>query len=264
MTRALLRLALASLWLLTDPSSGLSTSEQLSEAMAQAFQVYEDRLAHMESYFGNLARQVMLQQFNSEQRTRTDGYSGVKSVRGGPHGPRNYYSNSAVGSRFMAIHDHADFVRTVGMGEINVVINGVEFTTRHNDYSLVMPSTTSTDYHATEPLPFPDVPPSVLALENVDDQIEELRQYFKAFATQDPDLRDYRPYFRANLCYMEGAWTLDKSIEEPFESDRHQLDAASWMHLQSLIRYGAYTGTKSPEENFAHLPTSIMYVNRTT
>ncbi|KAK3697272.1 hypothetical protein RRG08_051075, partial [Elysia crispata] len=30
------------------------------------------------------------------------------------------------------------------------------------------------------------------------------------------------------------------------------------------IRYNAYTGTKSPQENFAHLPTSIMYVNRTT
>ncbi|GFS23451.1 hypothetical protein ElyMa_005133400 [Elysia marginata] len=241
-----------------------STSEELSTAIAQAFKVYEDKLAQIETYFANLARQVMLQQFNSEQRIRTDGYSGVKAVRGDRHGPRNYYSKSVIGSRFIAIHDHADFVRTVGMGEINVVINGVDFTTRHNDYSLVMPSTTSTDYHDTEPLPFPDVPPSVLELENVDDQIEEMRTYFKAFATQNTTLRDYRPYFRPNLCYMEAAWTLDKNIDEPFQSDRHQLDAASWMQLQSLIRYGAYTGTKSPEENFAHLPTAIMYVNRTT
>ena len=47
-------------------------------------------------------------------RIRTDGYSGVKSVRGGAHGPRNYYSKGVIGSRFIAMHDHADFVRTVG------------------------------------------------------------------------------------------------------------------------------------------------------
>ncbi|KAK3731491.1 hypothetical protein RRG08_039144 [Elysia crispata] len=238
---------------------GQTTSEELSEAISKAFQVYEDRLAHIETYFGNLARQVMLQQFNSEQRARTDGYSGVKAVRGSHHGPRNYYSKSVVGSRFISIHDHADFVRTVGMGEINAVINGVEFTTRHNDYSLVMPSTTSTDYHETEPLPFPDVPPSVLNLKNIDDQIEELRTYFKAFATQNPELRDYRPYFRANLCYMEGAWTLDKSIEEPFESDRHQLDAASWLQLQSL--FSGMMGTGVENRRIANSDSPILRIS---
>ncbi|GFN95384.1 hypothetical protein PoB_002189000 [Plakobranchus ocellatus] len=243
---------------------GESTSEQLSEAIASAFKVYEDRLNNVEAYFANLARQVMLQQFNSEQRVRTDGYSGVKAIRGSHHGPANYYSKSHVGTRFMAIHDHADFIRTMGMGEINVVINGVDFSTRHNDYKLVMSSTSSTEYHATEPIPFPEVPPSVTELDDIDAQTEEMRTYFKAFATQNTTLRDYRPYFKANLCYMEAAWTLDKSIEEPFESDRHQLDAASWLELQSLIRYGAYTGTKSPDENFAHLPTTIMHVNKTT
>ncbi|KAK3737640.1 hypothetical protein RRG08_009332 [Elysia crispata] len=243
---------------------GQVTNEQVDEAIAKAVKVYQDQLAEIRTYFGNLARQVMLQQFNSEQRIRTDGYSGVKAVRGGPHGPRNYYSKSVLGSRFIAIHDHANYMRTVGMGEINAVINGVEFTTRHNDYKLVMPSTNSSDYHKTEPLPFPDVPPSVLAKKDVDDQIQEMRAYFKAFATQNTTIRDYRPYFKANMCYMEGAWTLDKSIEEPFHSERHQLDAASWLQLQSLIRYGAYTGTKSPEENFAHLPTAIMFVNKTT
>ncbi|GFN95385.1 hypothetical protein PoB_002189100 [Plakobranchus ocellatus] len=241
------------------------TKIQLDNAIGSAYKSLQDRLDKVETYFGNLARQVMLQQFNSEQRIRTDGYSGVKAVRSSSHGPANYYSNSYVGSRhFIAVHDHANFIRTVGLGEINAVINGVEFTTRHNDYKLVMSSTKSTGYHDTEPIPFPDIPPSVLKLKDVDDQIEEMRTYFKAFATQNTTLRDYRPYFKANLCYMEGAWTLDKSIEEPFESDRHQLDAASWLELQSLIRYGAYTGTKSPLENFAHLPTAIMHVNKTT
>ena len=32
------------------------------------------------------------------------------------------------------------------MGEVTVVMNGVEFRTRHNDYALKMPSTTSTDF----------------------------------------------------------------------------------------------------------------------
>ena len=39
-----------------------------------------------------------------------------------------------------AIHDHANNIRTVGMGEFVAVINGVEFRTRHNDYRLYMPS----------------------------------------------------------------------------------------------------------------------------
>lgn len=47
------------------------------------------------------------------------------------------------------------------MGEFVGVLNGVEFRTRHNDYRLKMPSTTSTDWHATEDIPFPDVPPEV-------------------------------------------------------------------------------------------------------
>ena len=47
------------------------------------------------------------------------------------------------------------------MGELNPVMNGVEFRTRHNDYKLRMPHTSKGDYHAYENIPFPDVPPSV-------------------------------------------------------------------------------------------------------
>ena len=39
-----------------------------------------------------------------------------------------------------SIHDHANNIRTVGMGEFVAVLNGVEFRTRHNDYRLYMPS----------------------------------------------------------------------------------------------------------------------------
>ncbi len=61
-----------------------------------------------------------------------------------------------------SIHEHANNIRTVGMGEFIGVLNGVEFRTRHNDYRLNMPHTSSTQYHAFEPVPFPDVPPEVL------------------------------------------------------------------------------------------------------
>ena len=55
-----------------------------------------------------------------------------------------------------------------GMGEVIAVMNGVEFRTRHNDYKLVMPSTTSKEYHATEKIPFPKIPDEVLQKATVD------------------------------------------------------------------------------------------------
>ena len=67
---------------------------------------------------------------------------------------------------------------TVGMGELNVVMNGVEFRTRHNDYRLNMPVSNKT-YNAYEPIPFPDVPPEVLAKATVAEQVEEMKLWFK-------------------------------------------------------------------------------------
>lgn len=60
-----------------------------------------------------------------------------------------------------AIHDHSNYADTMGMGELIVVLNGVEFRTRHNDYKPKMPSTTSKVYGATEDIPFPEVPKEV-------------------------------------------------------------------------------------------------------
>ena len=74
-----------------------------------------------------------------------------------------------------AMHDHSDLVRSSGLGEMVVVLNGVEFRTRHNDYKLKMPSTTSRDYHATENIPFPDVPPDVDPHADLDEQVCEER-----------------------------------------------------------------------------------------
>ncbi|GFN88720.1 hypothetical protein PoB_001522600 [Plakobranchus ocellatus] len=239
-------------------------ASQCQGHMDSAFQDFEEKLAQMKTGLEKLTRQVMLQQFASEQRVRTDGQSGVKAVRSSFHGPMNYYSSSHLNSRYIAMHDHADFENTMGMGVVNVVINGVEFVTRHNDYMLVKQSSTSREFHATEPIQHPVVPPSVLALDSVDDQVEEMRTYFKAFAQQNTTLRDYRPYFKPILCYMEGAWTLDKNIEEPFVSFRHNLDARSWEELHSLVNFQVKSGMKAPKENLAHLPTAIVGMNEKT
>lgn len=77
-----------------------------------------------------------------------------------------------------AIHDHPEFERMCGMGELNAVLNGVDFRTRHNDYTLVMPSTTSGDYHSVEDIPYPEVPPAVTALPTVAEQVRTLSREF--------------------------------------------------------------------------------------
>ena len=123
------------------------------------------------------------------------------------------------------------------MGEFIGVLNGVEFRTRHNDFRLNQPHSTNGDYHAVEPIAFPDVPPEVLAQPNISAQIIEMREWFKAWRDSDHSVRDYRKYFQPVLCYLEGAWTTKQgdNIEEPFESDRHSIDASSWFDLQEKV-----------------------------
>ena len=222
----------------------------------------EDEMESFRKILGALSRQVMLQQLFVEERIRSDGDSGVKQVRTSRHGTRNYYSEShSNANRLLSIHEHANNVRTVGLGEFIGVLNGVEFRTRHNDYRLYMASTTSKDYHATEEIPFPDIPPEVQNQPTVDAQIVEMREWFKAWKAQDHSVRDYRKYFKPVLCYLEGAWgTASKDIDEPFESDRHFIDAKTWFDLQEKIRFTSYTGRKDNLENFSFLPTTIMEI----
>ncbi|XP_070194041.1 uncharacterized protein [Littorina saxatilis] len=148
----------------------------------------------------------------------------------------------------------------MGMSEIQAVLNGVDFRTRHNDYSLVMPSTTSGAYHATQDVPFPEIPPQVSSKESVDEQIAEMREWFKAWRDSDYSVRDYRPYFKPVLCYLEGAWTteLQSEITEPYYSTRHHLDASSWEEVHEKSRFESTTGIRYDHENMAHLPTKLF------
>lgn len=224
----------------------------------------QKQLQHFQQTLGGLSRQMMLQQLFVEERIRSEGGSGVKQIRNNGGGTRPYSYYTYASRSFLSVHEHANYDRTIGLGEFIAVLNGVEFRTRHNDYKLVMPSTKSKNYHATEPIPFPDVPPSVLHKKTVQEQVNEMHQYFKAFHNQDPKIRDYRPYFKPVLCYLEGAWTTDtKSLDEPFQSDRHFIDAANWFDLQEKIRYMSATGRKNQFENLSYLPTTIINVTET-
>lgn len=203
------------------------------------------RLDTMGKAIADLTRQMIRQQLFVEERIRSDADSGVKQIRHLREGTRNYYAPTHTSSiSVLAIHDHSNNDRTVGMGEFVGVLNGVEFRTRHNDYRLYMPHKTSKDLHKTEDVPFPEVPPEVTSKKTVKEEIEEMRKWFKAWADQDHIQRDYRKYFKPVICYLEGSWTHVKGddIDEPFESDRHFIDAATWNELEDKIRFTSYSG----------------------
>lgn len=224
-----------------------------------------DELQELKKTVGMMGRQLMMQQFASEERLRMSGNSGLKQVRAFFTGSRPYFSPSHSGRSLSSIHNHDNLIRVVGLGEMNVVLNGVEFRTRHNDYSLVMPHRSMDGFKATEDVPFPEVPPEVTSKATVEEQIDEMKQWFKAFKEQNPSVRDYRKYFKPILCYMEGYWTKsNKKIDESFPSDRHFIDAKTWFELQEKVRFASASGRKDTDENFTFLPTTVLEVTNGT
>ena len=238
----------------------LGEQQEAAPSVQQLLDAHSKRLDTLQDSLYQLSRQMILQQLFVEERIRSDGDSGVKQIRHLREGTRNYYAQTHTsGNRLMAMHDHSNNIRTVGLGEFVAVLNGVEFRTRHNDFRLNMPNKTSKAYGAIEPIPFPDVPPEVKEKGSVPEQIAEMHEWFKAWRDQDYSVRDYRKYFKPVLCYLEGAWTYQSDeIEEPFESDRHFIDATSWQDLEDKVRFTSYAGRKDNLENYSYLPRSIL------
>lgn len=218
------------------------------------------QIQKLEQTLESVGRQMMQQQTFVEERIRSDGMSGIKNLRLIHQGTKPYYGDTHIGGSALSAHDHADYDRTIGLGEFIAVMNGVEFRTRHNDYKFRQ-ATSGSKFDEVKDIPFPDVPPAVLNKTTLQGQIDEMRLWFKAFHEQNHTVRDYRQYFKPNLCYLEGAWTLNaKTLSEPFQSDRHHLDASSWFDLQEKIRFTSYGGSKSNLENFAYLPTTMYNI----
>ena len=226
----------------------------------------EDDIANLKQLTKALAKQVMNQQVYFEETVRATGQSGVKQKRRRFSGTRPYYSDTFTSNTMITIHDHANHIRTIGIGEFIAVLNGVEFRTRHNDYGLYMPSRTSREYHAVDPIEFPDVPPEVLSKPTVAKQITEMKQWFKAWRDQKFGYRDYRKYFKPIMCYLEGAWTIadPNKIDEPFASDRHVFTVLDWDEMSRKIRFMSNAGSKDNNENFAFLPTALFDMRNDT
>jgi len=205
-----------------------------------------------------IARQIILAQEHQEQVIRATGGSGFEQVRQFTGGSRSFHEASITNGGVANVHSHANNKHTIGMGEWTGVLNGVHFGSRHNDYAAVQPHRTSHQYGATEYIPPPETPPAVLAMPTVPEQVEEMRQWFKAWADQDYSVRDYRPYFKAVLSYVEGAWIKGSTaLSEPFHSDRHSIDAASWEQLHEKITFLTASGNKDTSENMPYLPSKI-------
>ena len=206
-----------------------------------------------------LARQLLEEQFYRQENLRTQGSSGIKNIRLNEAGTKPYHSTTYTMHSLASVHNHDNYARTMGMGELQVVLNGFEFRTRHNDYGLKMPHRTNKVYEQTEDIPFPDPPPEVTQKSTVEEQIVEMREWFKAWRDQDYSVRDYRPYFKPVLCILEGAFIkYTKNIEESFPSERHYIDAATWDDLADKTRYLANIGRKEWKENLASLPRMIF------
>lgn len=142
------------------------------------------------------------------------------------------------------------------------MLNGVEFRTMHNDYMLQMPSRHSRNYHATDKISYPPVPPSVKAKHTVPEQIAEMKEYFRAWRLQNSTIRDYKPYFKPVMCYMEGNWEWNtKHIHQLFASDTHHLNATDYDNLVDKVRFLSYTGEADYHEDVAYLPKKIMDVD---
>merc|ERR1719494_429739 len=61
---------------------------------------------------------------------------------------------------------------------------------------------------------------------------------------------------------MQGMWTVPEStIDEPFFSDRHKINADTWYQLQEDVNFATWTGKKDLGENLAVLPTMIYGIN---
>ena len=225
------------------------TLEAMRKQMEQMKQNIEDLTSHL-----------FVQDLYQSEIKRSEGYSGIHTVRSHKGGTRPYHVAGHTSGRLAGMHDHANFMSTIGLGELNTIINGVQFRTRHNDYSLKM-AAKNKDLHATVDIEHPPVPPEVLKKTTIDEQIVEMREWFKAWRDQDYTVRDYRQYFKPVLCYLEGAWYHPKGAKvDGFQSERHQIDSPNFEHLQKQYKYTVDSGRKDTFENLAFLPKSVYNV----
>ena len=240
---------------------GTSANSQLTADMDGLLSTVMGTLEDFGKRLEDMANHLMIQDLYSGEKIRSEGHSGIKLKRLLAGGTRNYHLASHGSNRVAGIHNHANFDRTIGLGEMVAVLNGVEFRTRHNDFMLYQPSTSSSNLHDVEHIPFPEVPKEVTQKETIEEQILEMREWFKAWRDQDYSVRDYRPYFKPNLCYLEGAWYYPDAVPvDLFHSDRHRIESTDFINLSKQFKYTSDSGRKQDKENLSFLPRRVNNV----
>ncbi|KAJ9459536.1 hypothetical protein DIPPA_23853 [Diplonema papillatum] len=239
--------------------------ERLVTKLSQTNNAAVDTNGRLKGAVAAMGRQLVAVEQRTAERVREQGNSGLTMVRAYHQGTDAYHTPSFAAGGAANMHNHANTHHTIGLGEFGAVLNGVQFTTRHNDYSLlenddkVSPAVHTSKWPPrARAIPQPRVPPSVLRAGSVAKQVEEMREYFRAFKEQDTSIRDYRPYFPAVLCYLEGTWVESaEGVDEPFSSERHHIDAESWSDLNEKTYFLFNNGQKNNLENLPYLPTTF-------
>ena len=74
-----------------------------------------------------LGRQIMLQKLDMEESVRATYASGVRQIRQVSRGSQSYHHDTWQGKSILSLHNHANYERTLGLGEFDAILNGVEF-----------------------------------------------------------------------------------------------------------------------------------------
>ena len=207
-------------------------------------------------------RLQMASDFNNMMRIG----SGMTRLRGsGQTSKYKYLLTDIVDeTSFCNMHDHPEFNGTCGLGELPLCVNGVCFGTRHNDYKMRRKHTTLKGLDNLEDIDCPDVPPSVLDKDTVDEQVEEMREYFRAFLEQNTTRRpDFEQYFPPYLCYAEVYWmNVNRStISEGSTSERHKFSAPSFELMEEQAEFFLRTGHKQLREDCAFMQGRFRWID---
>jgi hypothetical protein len=177
-------------------------------------------------------------------------------------GDASYHRPSAVSFAAFGVHDHPNYPFMSGLPELHAAVNGYRVNMRHVDYRWYRP--VGGAYLAVdEPTP-PAVPASVTAQATPEAQVDEMREYLRAYALKDPGIRDYRDHFDVYLSYLE-VWFEEfkgDTLHDTAHSFRHQLDSDSLKEMiQKYIVLNA-SGLKPRFENSSFMPGLIRSVDR--
>ncbi len=116
---------------------------------------------------------------------RSNGQSGI--INGRHYSIGGDFAFNRPGSVTFAalgVHDHANYRLMSGMPEMTAAVNGYRINMRHVDYRWLEPVMGS--YLDVEDVMSPPIPPSVTGQPDRAAEMEEMRQYMRAFAAKDP------------------------------------------------------------------------------